>query len=237
MGRRTPPRSTPIRTQRRPGGVGGGRGNDWSTGGGTTATSSSSLLRPQSGRSSSTAYSWRTRAAVWSGSAGGCGGTGLVGGAARLASKVNMISSSIRGVHLQQQALRRRDGKEARVDGEGGVDEGLADSFAPFGHAHLRILRRNVCRSGLVPAVGAGIHVALLKCALALCLSRQSIYIHRKKVKLTCAAVGRHRKNCQPFRHSSTPHCCIRNGYLHKYANLHSGFQKEACNCQSECAD
>ena len=40
------------------------------------------------------AYSWRTRAAVWSGSAGGCGGTGLVGGAAR--SKVNMISSSIR---------------------------------------------------------------------------------------------------------------------------------------------
>ena len=47
------------------------------------------------------------------------------------------------------------------------------------GHAHLRILRRNVWRSGLVPAVGAGIHVALLKCALALCLSRQSLYILR----------------------------------------------------------
>ena len=47
--------------------------------------------------------------------------------------------------------------------GEGGVDEGLADYFAPSGHAHLRILRRNVCRSGLVPAVGAGIHVAEVK--------------------------------------------------------------------------
>ena len=32
--------------------------------------------------------------------------------------------------------------------------------LAPSGHAHLCILRPNVCRSGLAPAVGAGIHVA-----------------------------------------------------------------------------
>ena len=36
-----------------------------------------------------------------------------------------------RGVHLQEQALRRRDGKEARVDGEGGFDEGLVETLAP----------------------------------------------------------------------------------------------------------